>query len=319
MDQNDVLLKRFTAITSQEIHAMKSRREPEGLQLDFKRMQTSGDPSADDQDNLKKAVSGYANSVGGIVLWGVTTKDGSKETHRFVDYVPILDADLAEKRLHELAGEATDPPVDGARHERVEVPGGFVIKTLIPASDKTPHRTRDRNGQYYKRSADRFLAMEHFEIADMFGRRARPRLEFFIQSEYSNEPRLAFGLRNVGRGIARFPFVSMKLGPLPFEISKYGLDGNGRFGLSRLLEPSGGSADHRFGGGADSVIHSGSDLLISRIDFHGMVNWNQDKLPLLVVHASHAAEDCPFVTTHVEVDVASEFRAFKDAVRRESK
>lgn len=48
-------------------------REVENLFLDFKRSATNGAGSKlhrDDRKNLAKAISGFGNSEGGIIVWG---------------------------------------------------------------------------------------------------------------------------------------------------------------------------------------------------------------------------------------------------------
>jgi len=112
--------------------------------------------------------------------------------------------------------------------------------------------------------------MEHYELAEMFGRRQRPQLEVYwnlkLGSWSGAAPNRTFhvslivGLKNVGRGIARYPAL-MLTGVKKYM---YGLDGNGNLGLPNRVR-----SDHRkllFGGGADDVIYPDSVLEISVLD-----------------------------------------------------
>jgi hypothetical protein len=132
---------------------------------------------------------------------------------------------------------------------------------LVPASDSGPHMAKLGEDLYYKRSGDRFVRMEHFDIEDMFGRRRKPVLSMYyrLTAQRGKGPspdsvafKIVFGLENIGRGPARDPFLSLSLGPYP--ISPYGLDGNGNHGL-RLLPRSSDSNFNSFGASGDVVLH----------------------------------------------------------------
>src|SRR6266545_1698949 len=59
------------------IDEMIAEKRSEGLFLDFKRSGDNGVGAslhADDWKNLAKAISGFGNSEGGVVLWGVDCK-----------------------------------------------------------------------------------------------------------------------------------------------------------------------------------------------------------------------------------------------------
>jgi hypothetical protein len=114
--------------------------------------------------------------------------------------------------------------------------------------------------------------MEYFQIADMFGRRRRPSLRLYLDEMHVRSRALAggtsvwartfmLGLKNNGRGIARFPSVRLQTEQL--IVDEYGVDGNGFFGLHRLPADAGWIA---FGGGADDVIYPGTVLKITKLD-----------------------------------------------------
>jgi hypothetical protein len=130
----------------------------------------------------------------------------------------------------------------------------------------------DRN---MKRSGDSFLKMEHFEIADMFGRRARPALSLNVDFRRTGtgsgpggvcyDGNVVLGILNTGRGIARFPSIELDVAA-PYQLSRYGLDGNGRTGLPKLVSRSSAARIPIFAGGADYVVHVNSLLDITTID-----------------------------------------------------
>ncbi len=273
-DVNQPLRELFDKIDANALGAMKDRREEESLNLDFKRMDPSGEPTADDKKNLREAISGYANAAGGIILWGVESKapEDRRDRSRFQSLIPLTDGDRAVVRFQELTATATQPPVSGVVHKAIAVAGGFVVKTFVPASDGGPHRTNEEKGQYFRRYADAFRPMQHHEIADMFGRRAQPRLELVTAGMQFNQffgpgrPRVTtilVGLRNTGRAVARFPKLVIVPTEGTVEPWEYGIDGNGRTGLPRSPR-SPGSNDYHFVGSANEVIHPESTLEVSK-------------------------------------------------------
>jgi hypothetical protein len=60
------------------------------------------------------------------------------------------------------------------------------------------------------------IAWEHFDIADVFGRRKRPRLSVKADIGFNEGARLIVSLKNIGRVSARAPYLAFKCS-LPFR------------------------------------------------------------------------------------------------------
>lgn len=83
----------FARIESDGYEAIKTLiedRQAESLFLDFKQSANKGDADKihpNDRDNLAKAISGFGNGEGGIVIWGVdcrnTPGQGTLHPQRF--------------------------------------------------------------------------------------------------------------------------------------------------------------------------------------------------------------------------------------------
>jgi hypothetical protein len=171
-----------------------------------------------------------------------------------------------------LIGQLTEPPVSDVKvlvREFKNLSNNGFMLVYVPASDAGPHRSvRDR--EYYRRHGSGFYKMEHFELAEMFGRRRRPLLEIYwnlkLGAWSGAAPNRTFhvsfivGLKNSGRGIAKYPAVMLT----GVKKHMYGLDGNGNLGLPNRVR-----SDHKkllFGGGADDVIYPDSVIEISALD-----------------------------------------------------
>ena len=245
----------------------------ESLHFDAKRC--SEPLSADDKKNLAKALSGFANSDGGVLIYGLVAAGGDKakgipDVVTGIDHIKRLNS--LESELNSLVGQLTQPPVQNVkilvREFKAQPNAGFIL-VHIPASDAGPHRSvRDR--EYYRRHGSGFYPMEHFEIAEMFGSRLRPQLKFYWTlrlwfgegdpSTRITQVYFIVGLQNIGRGIARFPALVLS----DVSTEQYGLDGSGRFGLPKRAT----SDFHKlvFGGGADDVIYPDSTLEITALN-----------------------------------------------------
>jgi hypothetical protein len=115
--------------------------------------------------------------------------------------------------------------------------------------------------------------MEHFEVADMFGRRRKPRLKLHhqiiearagkVRQDEFVEYTVVIGIENSGRATAKHPYLSVQVNE-PFKISDGGLDGNYHFILPKLPR-SNHRAPVSFGGDANVVIHPATILPVTRI------------------------------------------------------
>lgn len=260
----------FDSLSLDAIRRFVSEQRQEDLHLEFK---SNADFSKKDiRRQLAIAISGFANSDGGIIVWGVVAKRNPDDIDAAAELQPIENVKQVRSRIESLTGEAINPRVDGVRHrEFQDADGRGFLATLVPASDAGPHMAKLAEDRYYKRSGDRFYCMEHFDLEDMFGRRARPRLDLCVRLisggiTYSAGPRWPeyevrpiIGIRNSGRGIARFPLLRIWTD----RDVTWGLDGNGGSGLPKLASTPDKVGCKVYGGGVDHVVHPGEVLEVT--------------------------------------------------------
>ena len=151
-------------------------QKSEELFLDYKQIVTGPDARAlhdSDRKNLRKALSGFANSEGGVILWGPKTQktngvevlempDGYSDVARFVSL------------LEDAVSGCTVPPVPGVRSIPIflnEDCTKGIVATLIPASLTAPHQTTDDSRAYYMRAGSSFQHVPHGVLAGMFGQK----------------------------------------------------------------------------------------------------------------------------------------------------
>lgn len=244
----------FDALSLAEIESFVGKEET--LHLEFKTVNKSDLSHRDDRKIFSIAVSGFGNSDGGVIVWGVDAhKTDGIDCGQSLK--PIKDIALFVSRLTELTGESVLPRIDGIRHRMFALPdkSGFAA-SLIPVSDGGPHMAKLGENRYYKRSGTSFYPMEHFDIADMFGKRKTPKLSVtYRQQGFGSDVKIILGLRNDGRGSARAPYLAFSTKP-PFKRDEFGLDGNRNEGMRRLPF-IGSELPFRYGEGASVVIHPG--------------------------------------------------------------
>jgi hypothetical protein len=145
----------------------------ERLHFDYKtkRNRQTSQLEDDDKKNLAKAVSGFANSSGGVLLWGI---GGSPVP----TLMPIAQIQTFMENLLELGGLATEPSVLGINGEWIpsknDPTAGFGA-IFVPESSLPPHRVvlklKDVQHHYSVRTGSDFIIATHAMLDDMFGRR----------------------------------------------------------------------------------------------------------------------------------------------------
>ena len=210
----------FDSLAPAQLKKWVELRQEEHLQLDFKLPASADLTRTEDQKNLSKALSGFANSDGGIVVWGIDARKDDKGIDAASGIRPIESVSRFVSRLNELTSSSVSPMVGGVRHRAIIIEGdaGCAV-SLIPSSDSGPHIAKASEDRYYKRSGSTFRRMEHFDVADMFGRRHRPVLAFHTSlieggssgggdtgTQYTGK--VIFGVQNNGRGLAKSVYLS---------------------------------------------------------------------------------------------------------------
>jgi hypothetical protein len=190
-------------------------KQEEHLHLDFKTLRNAELTSGDDRRNIARCISGFANSSGGITVWGIDARENDDGIDCASAVVELRKPALLVSRLNSLSGDATSPVIEGLRHRAIVNPksGGGVVATLVSDADGGPYMAKLGEQRYFKRSGDSFYQMEHFDLEDMFGRRQKPRLEIIVlpsKAENGVEEYTILVL-NHGRAVARHAGFLMTL------------------------------------------------------------------------------------------------------------
>lgn len=222
-----VLFRRLLSGGEPALLAQLQSPEPEDTFIDFKGVATprtryveKGVLADSDKKTLGEAVSGFANSLGGVIVWGVDCR-GLVGSARLLTVEHALDDAPAFKAvLASLTGSASVPGVPGILLEPLTLPsiGKAVVLMYVPRFESGPVRatTKDTD-RYMFRAGDKFLAVPHDVLAAMFGRTPPPIIAPVVYSAMEepttavNAMKVGFyiGLKNDGLGMAFHAFCDL--------------------------------------------------------------------------------------------------------------
>lgn len=169
----------------EDITALIDNEAEESVHLDFK---AAGALSKDDKKKteIAKDVSAFANSDGGIIVYGI-----EEQEHKACALSYIDGNTYTKEWLEQVIQDNIQRRIEGLEIFPIRENGDitksiYIVK--IPRSSNTPHMSADKC--YYKRNNFRSVKMEEYEVRDLFYREATPNLTIngynFYQIERNN-------------------------------------------------------------------------------------------------------------------------------------
>ena len=290
--------KYFKTIDLNEIERLIQDGQEENLFIEFKTVVHPNykENNKDiDKKNISKAISGFANSNGGIIIWGVKAKENEKNQDIASGKSPIKELTKFLNTLNRLEGQATTPIVTGIIHRKIEISDdlGFIV-TYVPPSDFAPHMANYADKHYYKRSGDSFYVCEHYDIKDMLQRKHSAMLDLKVDKKIISKMgniwryEMTLSLRNEGRNFAKSPLIKVEINH-PYKFSDYGLDGNGNVGLFRTRAIPRTPQMSTYMGGQDIIVFPELEYDIDKIVIE--VDKDLSELPILTINYMIVAEN----------------------------
>src|ERR1700730_5417427 len=161
--------------TEADLQALVDDKVQEDLHLDYKRSAALAktDPC---RTELSKDVSAFANSDGGLIIYGIA--EGKDNYPAEID--EGIDAIVLNREwLEQTVTSYIQPKIDELRIYQISLPSkgqnriAYVI-SVPQAKTRAPHQARDK--KYYRRYNFQSVPMEDYEIRDMFHRSSTPDL-----------------------------------------------------------------------------------------------------------------------------------------------
>lgn len=165
-----------------DIIALIDNDAEESVHLDFK---AAGSLSKDDKKKaeIAKDVSAFANSDGGIIVYGIEEQEHKAHALSYID-----GNTYTKEWLEQVIQDNIQRRIEGLEIFPIRYNGDitksiYIVK--IPRSSNTPHMSADKC--YYKRNNFRSVKMEEYEVRDLFYRESTPNLKIAGYILYDKE------------------------------------------------------------------------------------------------------------------------------------
>lgn len=151
------------------------------------------------KDEISKDVSSFANSGGGVIIYGIKEYDETDKRHLPEKIDPVNGKEYPKEWLEQVINGNIQPKVDGLRIIPIQVSdkekNQVIYVVEIPQSD-TAHQAKTH--RYYKRYNFMSSPMEDWEIKDVINRKSKTniRLDFRKGSEFLGLIKEILWLRN---------------------------------------------------------------------------------------------------------------------------
>lgn len=165
-----------------DIIALIDNDAEESVHLDFK---AAGSLSKDDKKKaeIAKDVSAFANSDGGIIVYGIEEQEHKAHALSYID-----GNTYTKEWLEQVIQDNIQRRIEGLEIFPIR-DNGDITKSIyivkIPRSSNTPHMSADKC--YYKRNNFRSVKMEEYEVRDLFYRESTPNLKIAGYILYDQE------------------------------------------------------------------------------------------------------------------------------------
>ncbi|MFQ6391331.1 helix-turn-helix domain-containing protein [Priestia aryabhattai] len=169
-------MKKSLEWTEADILKLIESETPESLTLDYKRSESLGKDSKK-RNEISKDVSAFANSAGGILIYGVAeNKNLPLSIDEGVD--PTV---ITKEWLEQVINSNIQRRISGIRINQIKLsshPTNVIYVVDVPQSDLAPHMAYDK--KFYKRFNFESIAMEEYEVRDVSNRNRTPNLDIDI-------------------------------------------------------------------------------------------------------------------------------------------
>lgn len=143
----------------------------ESTYLDFKSSEALAKVDSK-RNEISKDVAAFANSEGGILIYGV-----KEENHRAKEITPIDGTEYTKEWIEHIINSTIQRRIEGILIIPIRIDGDikrsiYIVK--IPQSYDVPHISRDK--RFYKRFNFESVAMEEHEIRNLYGKKLKSKL-----------------------------------------------------------------------------------------------------------------------------------------------
>ena len=254
------LFDRLSAGGEAVLEELLTNQTAESVDLDFKEKSEIGRDGFNKTDKqiLGRTLSAFANSAGGLLIFGAQARKNADGIDCLTALKPIPNIDRFASEAQTLTGQFLFPRHDGIRQTTIysgTKDGSGFLAMHVDRSTRRPHQSKaPDDGRYYKRAGDSTFVMEHYDVEDAFKRVATPEIELVVnvlEARFGTGQAwhipISLGLKNVGTSLVRYPYISIL--KTNADVIENHVHLGPRWRLSR------DRPGLQFTGGADDVIH----------------------------------------------------------------
>ncbi|MBN2715894.1 MAG: ATP-binding protein [Deltaproteobacteria bacterium] len=173
---SDAIRTFFDSIeTIDDVRKLIEDEERESVTLDYKQADKRWNHIA--KEKIAKHISAFANSEGGILVFGVSCDELDKDKPVLITGLHPLNG---VEDLDRIITSAIRPEIEGWARKKIGDGALSVLLVYIPASDSGPHQSM-KHKQYFHRSGAQSIAMEHYLVQRYFGRHYHPLLSINVR------------------------------------------------------------------------------------------------------------------------------------------
>ena len=226
MSRAEHLLEKIENRRVDIIDELIDERESESQWLDFKNVGGDWRPTSIGQSNSKnfsKALSGFGNGEGGVIIWGVDCRPDKDRGDLPLEKRPIQNPAAFRALLEDAVSKVATPHHTGGVRSLVLDSGpdeGYVC-TYVPRGPDQPYRALTDN-RYYYRIGSSFEVISHDILSGMFGRVPKPALDFQVSQLKLDVRTQGYGyywfravfsidVINYGPGFAKTPHILSRM------------------------------------------------------------------------------------------------------------
>jgi hypothetical protein len=177
----------------ERINEMRRTGVEESLSLDYKAAAALDRSNAKTPFELTKDVSAFANSAGGVLIYGV--REDPANRHLPGDLDPIIRSAVSKEWLESII-LTVQPRIDDLEIHPVPIDSEHALYVIEVPKSTTAHQARDH--KYYKRSNFSAHPMEDYEIRDVMSRLKHPHIILSFELE-RYVPQNFMGMPDFGR------------------------------------------------------------------------------------------------------------------------
>lgn len=197
--------------TKSRLEHMIADGAEENLALDYKRADSLAKTDGK-RAEITKDVSAFANSSGGVLIYGVAEFDEDGRRHLPERLDPVRRTEISKEWLDQVI-QSIQPRIDGVLIHPVAISDAentvcYVVE--VPQSH-TAHMARDH--RYHKRQNFTTAQMEDYEVRDVMNRRMHPKLAASIRAFRGQDGKgwVLVRLKNVSATIAKDYQVDLEI------------------------------------------------------------------------------------------------------------